>query len=354
VATSSSLVDWDIAARVGSRLARPGPELSRAEARAVVRDLREGAVEARAHVRAYTGLDAPAADAPVEVVDRDTWIRANTEGMRRLLEPLEESLARRVPTEAVRRIGSAVTGGEVGAALAWLSGKVLGQFEVYGVEDHQPGRLLLVAPNIAQAERELSVDGHDFRLWVCLHEETHRVQFTAVPWLRSHVIGEIRELLGSLGRDMDSGELAARARDLMSNAARAVRGEGQGLTALLQSPDQQERVARLTAIMSLLEGHADVVMDGVGPEVVPTVADIREAFQRRREQPGRLEGIARRMLGLDAKLRQYRDGAEFVRAVLATEGMAGFNRVWDSPKNLPSEREIHHPAEWVSRVAVRR
>ena len=151
---------------------------------------------------------------------------------------------------------------------------------------------------------------------------------------------------------MESGELAARARDLVSNAARAVRGEGQGLSMVLQSPEQQERVARLTAVMSLLEGHADVVMDGVGPEVVPTVA----------QHPGRRSSdaassrvgsrpIARRMLGMDAKLRQYRDGAEFVRAVLATEGMAGFNRVWDSPKNLPSEREIHHPAEWVSRVA---
>jgi coenzyme F420 biosynthesis associated uncharacterized protein len=350
-----SLVDWDLAARVGARLARPGPSLPPQEARDVVVGLRASAAEARAHVRAYTGLDAPVADAPVEVIDRPAWIRANAEGMRRLLEPLEEVLrGRRLrpPREGVRRVGGALTGTEVGAALGWLSGKVLGQFEVYADADTGgPGRLLLIAPNIAQVERELDVHHGDFRLWVCLHEETHRVQFTAVPWLRDHVLAEVRSLVAGVGKDADPGVLAARAREVVGSLARAARGEpSPSLAELLQGPEQRERMARLTAVMSLLEGHADVVMDGVGPQVVPSVEEIRAKFQRRRDEPGRAEAALRRVLGLDAKLRQYRDGAAFVRAVVATAGMEGFNRVWEQPANLPTPHEIRVPAAWTTRV----
>jgi coenzyme F420 biosynthesis associated uncharacterized protein len=354
-ASQGSLVDWDLAARVGARLARPGPDLPPDEARSVVLALRAGAAEARSHVRAYTGLDAPASDAPVEVVDRPAWIKANAEGMRRLLEPLEEVLrGRRLhqSREGVRRIGGAVTGTEVGTALSWLSGKVLGQFEVYGdAGTGGPGRLLLVAPNIAQVERELDVDHADFRLWVCLHEETHRVQFTAVPWLRDHVLAEVRSLVAGIGKDADPGQLATRAREAFASVTKAVRGEpAPSLVELVQSPEQRERMARLTAVLSLLEGHADVVMDGVGPQVVPSVEDIRAKFQQRRDQPRRAEAAIRRLMGLDAKLRQYRDGAAFVRAVIAVAGMEGFNRVWEQPANLPTPHEIRVPAAWTTRV----
>ncbi|HTY71679.1 MAG TPA: zinc-dependent metalloprotease [Actinomycetes bacterium] len=349
---TSALVDWNLAARLGAGLAGRGPAVTPEEAREVVLALRAGAAEARVHVRAYTGLDAPTADAPVEVVDRRRWIEANAQGLARLFAPLEEVLRSRVQNEALRRVGGTLTGSEVGAALAWMSGKVLGQFDIYaGLDDGRPGRLLLVAPNVAQVERELGVDRGDFRLWVCLHEETHRVQFTAVPWLRDHLVGEVRELLLSVGRDAQSGELAERLRDLAQAVGEALRGGGApAVDHILQSPEQRERMARLTAVMSLLEGHADVVMDGVGPDVVPSVAEIRARFQERREHPGRIEAAMRRLLGLDAKLRQYRDGAAFVRGVLDAAGMEGFNRVWERPANLPSDREIQAPGEWVHRV----
>jgi len=352
VPETSALVDWNLAARLGAGLAGRGPAVTPEEAREVVLALRAGAAEARVHVRAYTGLDAPTADAPVEVVDRRRWIEANAQGLARLFAPLEEVLRSRVQNEALRRVGGTLTGSEVGAALAWMSGKVLGQFDIYaGLDDGRPGRLLLVAPNVAQVERELGVDRGDFRLWVCLHEETHRVQFTAVPWLRDHLVGEVRELLLSVGRDAQSGELAERLRDLAQAVGEALRGGGApAVDHILQSPEQRERMARLTAVMSLLEGHADVVMDGVGPDVVPSVAEIRARFQERREHPGRIEAAMRRLLGLDAKLRQYRDGAAFVRGVLDAAGMEGFNRVWERPANLPSDREIQAPGEWVHRV----
>ncbi len=351
-AGSESLVDWELAVATGVRLVRPGPQLSREEARAAVAQLRGLAVEARSHVRTYTGLDAPAADAPVAVVERTAWLRSNADGIRHLLDPIAATLVRSSVPPAVRAVGARLTALEVGGALAWMSSKVLGQYELFppgGPDGDRPGRLLLVVPNIVHVEQELGVDPDDFRMWVCLHEETHRVQFAAVPWLRTHLVEGIGSLLRSI--DTDPAAMAERLRAAISAVAAAARGtDGPSLAEAVQTPAQRAQLDRLTAVMSLLEGHADVVMDGVGPSVVPTVAEIRTAFQRRREHPGRAELAIRRLVGLDAKMRQYRDGAAFVRGVVDRVGMTGFNRVWESPDTLPTPEELLAPDSWVARV----
>jgi coenzyme F420 biosynthesis associated uncharacterized protein len=348
------LVDWDLAASTGVRLLRPGPEVTAQEAREVVRRLRDDAVEARGHVRAYTGLDVPGAGVPVAVVDRPTWVRSNVSGLRQVLEPLADRMRTREMPAAVRQVTSRVAALEAGAGLAFLGGKVLGQYELFppeGESADRPGRLLLVAPNIVQVERELEVVPEDFRLWVCIHEETHRVQFGAVPWLRGYLLDQVATIVTAAEAQLSSGALRDRAGDVASAVGAALRGQpGPSLAEALQSPEQQALVAEVTAVMSLLEGHADVVMDGVGPSVVPSVAEIRRRFQRRREEPGRVEAAVRRLFGLDAKLRQYKDGARFVRAVVDDVGMAGFNRVWESPTTLPSAAELADPAAWVARV----
>ena len=203
-------------------------------------------------------------------------------------------------------------------------------------------------------ERELDVQPHDFRLWVCLHEETHRTQFSAVPWLRDHLEGEIQSFLGET--DVDPMTVLERVREAaQSLAGGRPEGEeddgGRSFVEIVQTPAQREILGRLTAVMSLLEGHADFVMDGVGPDVVPTVSEIREKFQQRRAKgASRLDIALRKLLGLDAKLRQYRDGERFVRAVVEEVGMDGFNRVWTSPNTLPTKSEIAKPADWVARV----
>nr|WP_095873608.1 zinc-dependent metalloprotease [Streptomyces sp. TLI_235] len=380
----AGMVDWNLAVATATRLARPGPEVTREEAVKVVAELRRHALEAEEHVRGYTGLQpARLSDAeatPVLVVDRSGWVRANVAGFRTIVQPLVDRLqARRgegAGAQVFGSIGEKATGIEVGALLAFLSTKVLGQYETFapaelppapdspaglfdkprrGPEPPGPGRLLLVAPNIVQVERELDVDPHDFRLWVCLHEETHRTQFSAVPWLRDHIQSEVQSFLAQT--DIDPGALLERAREVVADGFPGLggRGDGSGPQTLLeavQSPGQREVLGRLTAVMSLLEGHADVVMDGVGPAVVPSVAEIREKFQRRRDRgASRLDVVLRRLLGMDAKLRQYQDGAVFVRGVVDRVGMAGFNRVWTSPNTLPTKEEIHDPAAWVARVA---
>ncbi|RZU30301.1 putative hydrolase/coenzyme F420 biosynthesis associated uncharacterized protein [Streptomyces sp. BK022] len=365
---SQGMVDWNLAVATATRLVRPGPEITRDEARAVVAELRRHAKVSEEHVRAFTRMGTEDVhDTPVLVVDRPGWVRANVAGFRELLRPLLDKMQeRRGPgagNAVLGAVGGKVTGVELGMLLSFLSSRVLGQYETFaptapdlpaGTAPGGGGRLLLVAPNIVHVERELDVDPHDFRLWVCLHEETHRTQFTAVPWLRDHLEGEIQAFLAET--DVDPMTFLERIREAaQSLAGGRPEGEqedgGRSLVELVQSPAQREILGRLTAVMSLLEGHADFVMDGVGPEVVPSVAEIREKFQQRRAKgASRLDLALRKLLGLDAKLRQYRDGERFVRAVVDEVGMDGFNRVWTSPNTLPTKAEISDPAGWVARV----
>lgn len=345
----ADLVDWGLAVTTARRLQRPGPAVSRDQARRTVSDLHEFAALAEGHVRDYTGLHAEGAHAPVLVVDRERWVEANTEAFRAVLAPLAEKVRDRRGDGAGKPVlggvGSRLTGIEVGGLLAFLSGKVLGQFDPFSPR----GRLLLVAPNVVAVERELGVEPRDFRLWVCLHEETHRVQFTAVPWLRTHLREEIDRLLQQT--DIDPGALLGQLRQSLDQVGQVVRGDGDiSLMELLQTPQQKEILDRVTAIMALLEGHADVVMDGVGPEVIPTVETIRQRFGKRREGGSVVDQLLKRLLGLDAKLKQYRDGARFVRHVVDRVGQDGFNRVWTEPGTLPSRAEVSDPDAWITRV----
>ena len=386
------MIDWDMAISTGVRFARQGPQVSLTEARAVVAELRGLTAVVQQPVRDLTGLTSQGAVGPVAVVDRPGWIKANVGGFRVVLEPLAEQLAERANVlpaagSVVGTVGSRVTGVQAGLILAYLSSRVLGQYELFlppgeagapanganGTADgpngtggvHVPpanavngaasqgagvGRLTLVAPNIVMVERELGVDPHDFRRWVCLHEETHRVQFTSVPWLRGYVQGMMTEFL--LASDLDAGAIIERLRSAATAVAGAVRGsDGESLIEAMQTPAQRALLDKLTAVMTLVEGHGDYVMDAVGPQVVPSVANIREKFSQRRGSAGRMEQILRRILGIDLKMKQYEQGSVFVSTVVAEAGMAGFNKVWTSPATLPTRAELAEPREWLERVA---
>ena len=338
---SAQMVDWDLAVAIGSRVAGEGPQVTREVADQVVAELRDDANRSTGLVREFTGLDAAERTAPILAVDRPGWIQANADGFATVLSPLVDKLSEKkgAPTGLSLAVGSRVTGTEVGLLLGFLASKVLGQFDPFFAP---AGRLLLVAPNIVHVERELGCDPTDFRLWVCLHEETHRVQFTAVPWMRDHLFSEI----SAIAETMEPGKLFD---DTLGRLSEAVRGDG-SLLDVIGSPEQKEILDRVTGVMSLLEGHADVVMDGVGPSVIPSVAEIRRKFDQRRKGVGTLDRLLRRLLGLDAKMAQYRNGARFVRGVVDKVGMHEFNAVWESPANLPSKAEIADPSSWVGRV----
>ena len=367
------LVDWDLAARTAVRLSRPGPAVGADEAVRAVALLREAAEAAPAHVAEVTGL-AVAQGPGALVVERGAWARANVASFRTLLSPvLAEALARREderarrPGQRARRPGgprglgvaARVTGAELGSLLALLSTRVLGQYDALG-EGPEAGRLLLVAPNVVAVQRDLDLDLPDFGLWVALHEETHRVQFAAAPWLADHLRERARGLSGGLlgepGAVVERLSAGARALPALVRSLSARDGEGGGADApslvdLLADAEQRRALAEVTAVMSLLEGHADVAMDAVGPSVVPSVRLIRRRFAaRRRTQRSVVDAALRQLLGLDAKLRQYADGARFVRGVTERVGTDGLNAVWSGPDALPAPEEVADPAAWVRRV----
>ena len=351
-------VDWPMAARLAHRLVPTGPGTDAGEAGALVAELRASAALAAAHAARITGLrpadgsDPAAGVAQVLVVDRSGWARANTE----LLAALTAGVSGpggNPPSQGARRLGAAQAGG----VLAILAAKVLGQYDPFtrrpGPGGGLRGRLLLVAPNVLQVERELQVEPSDFRLWVALHEQTHALQFAAAPWLADHVRARTRALLTDLARGGPL-EDKRRAQAFAALITRLIRGDDDapGLDALL-GPAERRLFEEVGAVMALLEGHADVAMDAVGAAVVPSVHRIRARFEARRSQAsgrGPADRVLRRLLGLDLKLAQYRDGAAFVRAVTAAVGQDGLNAVWAGPGNLPAAREIADPRAWVRRV----
>ncbi|MDH5153072.1 zinc-dependent metalloprotease, partial [Kocuria palustris] len=314
---------------------------------------------------------------PVVVVDRAGLSRANTATFELLLEPAlselrrarADRLDRGMNAELIQSVGARAAAAEAGGLMAYLSTKVLGQYDPYAgmvSEDaarrFPGGRLMVVAPNVLQIERELNVDPDDFRLWVCLHEQTHRVQFAAAPWLREQMIRDMRELTVSLSGDADA--FGRRLSAVGSSAGAAVKRMRRGRGQEAQDPDsllgplsaalderEREMLERTTAVMSLLEGHANWVMDGVDSSIVSSVKTIRRRFERRADLRGPLDRAVRRLLGLEAKAAQYVQGQRFVTEVVEAVGRDGFNRVWLGSQNLPSAREIRHPQEWVDRVA---
>jgi coenzyme F420 biosynthesis associated uncharacterized protein len=339
--TVGRAVDWGFAATVGQWLARPGPPSTDYTRRQVIENLSSAAKAAEPPVRDVTGLDTGAVVPEARIVDRPGWIRAAAESMRVMTGGTDK------PRGA---ISGRITGAQTGAVLAFVATGILGQYDPF----NDNGTLLLVYPNVISVERQLRLDPSDFRLWVCLHEVTHRVQFTANPWLS----GYMSQALGVLTTD-GSDDIT----QVVSRLAELVRGRGDssrsdpnsagilGLLRAVQSEPQREALDQLLVLGTLLEGHADHVMDAVGPVVVPSVAAIRARFdeRRNRKQPP-LQRLLRALLGIDAKLSQYTRGKAFVDHVVERVGMARFNTVWTSPETLPRPIEIEYPQQWIARV----
>ena len=398
-------VDWGVAARVASRAARPGRGAGRDELDALVAGLRAAAAPAAEHAARVTRLEPADGRAVGEVsrvlvVDRAGWTRANARMLEVMSSPssapsgvdapaaadaraepgspagvgvraasgapgasvgpdsstagVSDDAAGRRPGHGASSAASRLVGGaQLGAVLAVLSSKVLGQFDPFTPPVGAPlsapgeGRLLLVAPNVLHLERSLRVEPADFRLWVALHEQTHALQFAAAPWLAGYLRARSAALLGDV-----VGEGEESVGRMVAAVGRVLTDDDASILDVL-SPDQRTVVDEVGAVMSLLEGHADVAMDAVGRRIVPSVREIRRKFEARRDSSARArgpEGVLRRLLGMDAKLAQYREGAAFVRAVRSRVGVTGLNAVFAAPENLPRPAEIADPGAWVRRV----
>lgn len=344
------MIDWTLAQSTADRLTPAGPDLSAMEASEVVAELRAAAAIAQSPVAQFTGLT-PAYPAPVLVVDRPRWVEANLKSFEKILVPFQSNLEAngKLPKGNSKVVGEKMAGAEMGALMSFMARKVLGQFDPFWEGPNGPGRLLLVAPNVVQIERTLEVDPSDFRQWVCLHEETHRAQFSGVPWMPEYLMSLVGQLADSTTSESQS--LGHMIGEVLPQILEIIRGnDDRALSDIMQNEEQRATIAKVTGLMSLLEGHADVVMDDIGSDYVPSVAQIRRKFNARRASGTGLGKVLRRLMGFEAKMRQYRDGAVFVRTVTDTVGAEGFSAVWANAEHVPSAAEILAPTDWIKRV----
>ncbi len=347
------LIDWGTAQRVGELLAGSPPPggVRAADVEPLARDF-------AARVSDYSGLALPAEMPPLESVDRPAWIAANLRTMRPMLAPLGERMGADagVLSMPMRAISGALLGVQVGAVTGVLSQRVLGQYDIALLEPDVQPRLLLLAPNLAQAARTLGVQRDELVAWVSIHEITHAVQFSGAPWLRGHLGGMLTELIEGLQVAVAGDESGTRKLpglpdigDLRDLVARAREGE---LLRLALGEDRWQLVERMQAAMSLIEGHAEHTMDAVGADVLPSLPRLRAAMDRRRATRGLPWRVLERLLGLELKLRQYQEGRRFCDAVVAAGGTGALALAWSSPETLPTPAELAEPSRWLARVST--
>ena len=346
-------VDWDLARRVALRTAGREPYASPRHRDGLEGDFAEFTEQAEDLVERCTGLRSLSGSARGRVTDRAGWIDANLASFQRLLRPLTAKLGSGsdgLLAPVTRRFA----GAELGVMLGWMSTRVLGQYDLLIIEDERPEDqdiVYYVAPNVLSLENRYAFDSGQFRLWLALHEVTHRAQFTGIDWMRPHFLGLVESTIDSV--DADPKQLAAAARRLLE-----ARRNGEdplatgGLMGLFASEAQRETLERLSGLMSLLEGHGDVTMDRAGDGLVPSADRFGRVMRRRRESARGFTKVLQRVIGLDAKIKQYEEGERFIEAVEAAGGESLFERVWHAPDNLPSIGEIRDPQTWVERMAA--
>ena len=350
---TGELVDWAFAERVARRALALAPLLDDSTLLSVRQDFVEVTAQAEELVAEVTGLHSSAGPVRAVVTDRVGWVHANLGSFERLLRPLSQRLLESSPKVAHTKAGGQAAAVEVGLLLAWISSRILGQYDLLpGGESEGEDAIYYVAPNIVALERQHGFSPREFRLWIAVHEVTHRLQFTGVPWMRGHFLELVER--GTSLRAPDAHTVLDSLRRAASeiHAGRNPLADG-GVVGLIATSEQLETLREAQALMSLLEGHGDVVMATVGATHIPGSAHFAEVLAERRAKTKGPTKLLQQVLGIEAKIRQYREGEHFVEVVLGEGGDELFRRCWESPDLLPSIEEIRDPARWVARVGAK-
>jgi coenzyme F420 biosynthesis associated uncharacterized protein len=344
------VIDWIIADKIATFVAGEG------DAEVPTIDLAPLAAESEARVVAYTGLHPTRPLPPPEGIGRREWVASNIGSMRTLLDPVLNRAGENLgPLRPAVQIGvGLVLSTEVGVVLGYLAQRVLGQYELVLLDEaveNRPPRLLFVLPNLGQAVRSFDADEREFMTWVTLHEVTHAVQFAGVPWLHAHVGSLVRELLSSAEVRIEAPRrLHVPSREEVTEIMAALR-KGD-LISIVTNKAERDTLDRVQAVMAVIEGHAEHVMDAVAPDLVPSLPRLRAHIDRRRRSQTGLSRIVARLLGMDLKLRQYEQGKRFCDAIVAEAGVEALHHVFSGPEALPTLEELNDPKAWLNRTAA--
>ncbi len=342
--STARFIDWGSASRSARSVGGPGPRVTPDERSALTKDFQFAVERAEDLVAGFTRLPAPASRTRAWIMGRGGWADANLRSLERVIGPLIERLLSSHPSRRAWR--AKALGTQLGGLLGYVSRKVVGQYDVFLPADDE-GLLYFVGPNVVAIERKFGLERMDFRMWVAIHEVTHRVQFAAAPWLRGYLAGMVDAYLATV--DIDSKKMI----ENLQRAARemAERGEWRSVSVVLamMTPEQLAIFHRMQSMMSLLEGHASFVMNQLGKEHLGTFDRLQRGLKERRNVGG-MEKTFQRIIGFDQKVKQYGAGEHFVTGVVQEAGMAGLNAVWSAPSTLPTMEEIAEPSRWLARV----
>ncbi len=347
-------VDWALAQRIAVRVSGREPFAESYHYASLEPDFAELTQEAEELVYEATGLRSLVGPARARVTDRAGWIGANIASFSRLLRPLTDRLGERVGEGRLAPLARRATGAELGLMLGWMSTRVLGQYDLLVIEEEDPDEqdvVYYVGPNVIALEKRFAFPPREFRLWLALHEVTHRAQFTGVPWLREHFLSLVERSIDAVDPD-PARFLNALRRYVESSREGHNPLEDGGLVALLASEEQGEVLRSISGMMSLLEGHGDVTMDRAGKGRIPSAERFSRVLHQRRQTGSPIARLLQRLLGLEAKFNQYEQGERFIHTVEAAGGPALLNRAFEEPANLPDLNEIRDPDSWIRRVGV--
>jgi len=355
---SSGPVDWQLAERVAVRAAGREPFAESYLAHSLQRDFDDATAEAEELVAAATGLRSLSGPARARVTDRAGWVRANVHSFQRMLRPITDKLGDKIGNNITSGAARKVGGVEVGMLLGWMSSRVLGQYDMLVVDDPEASDaddqdvVYYVGPNVLALEKRFAFPPKEFRLWLALHEVTHRAQFTGVPWLRGHYLGLVQQTLDSVEPDpkrfLDA--LAKVVDDLRSGRKPLEDG---GIVTLLATPEQRVVLDKVGGLMSLLEGHGDVTMDRAGADLIPSAHRFARVLRERRANGSPATKLIQRLIGLEAKINQYAQGERFIEEVERLGGgPEALEPVWRGASWLPTLAEIRAPEEWLDRVRL--
>ncbi len=347
-----SPVDWHLAARVATKVAGREPFAESYHWDSLEPDFAEFTAEAEELVAQATGLRSLSGSARARVTDRPGWIQANVASFQRLLRPLTDKVGSHMGNSPIAPVARSIAGAELGALLGWMSTRVLGQYDLLVIEDEDPEDqdiVYYVGPNILALEKRFAFPPREFRLWLALHEVTHRAQFTGVEWMRPHFLSLVESTVDAVEPDPQRFvEALKRVTDAVREGRKPL--DDGGLAMLLAGDEQREVLEQMSGLMSLLEGHGDVTMDRAGAELIPSADRFGRVLRARRKQVRGPARLIQRLVGLEAKLSQYAQGEHFIAVVEEAGGTELLDRAWERPENLPSLDEIRSPDTWVDRI----
>jgi coenzyme F420 biosynthesis associated uncharacterized protein len=350
---SSRLIDWGQARRFALRVSQweQAGIPDRAARRAQYTRLVE---QSEPLIAEYLGVQLPQPINRVYVVDRREWLEANFNSFEVLFAPVEELYTRVGARQegigaSLGQINGKLIGAQMGVLLGFLARRVLGQYDLslLSPDPQVRGSLYFVEPNIARVQTQLGLSDEDFRLWIALHECTHVFEFEAYPWVRPYFNDLLRQFLGQVSHQLES--LGVGLPQLLGRLV-GKRTSGRHWIERMLTPEQQRIFDQLQALMSLVEGYSNHIMNAIGGRLLPSFEQIEQRIQQRQQNRPLLEELFNRITGMDLKLAQYQQGEAFVNAVAATRGVAFVNRVWDRPENLPTMAEIREPQRWIARM----